>query len=167
MDPFLLKWVHIVSSTLLFGAALGSSIHCWLAHSSREVRTVATVMRTVVAVDWWVVTTTGFIQPASGIFLVQAKGYSFVEPWLLVVYALYTIVSLLWFLVAWLQIKCRNMARAASSWDSLPDDYHRYMLWWLRSALPAFCSALIIFLAHCGQATAVVKLKIKVWQGLK
>lgn len=145
MDPFILKWVHIVSSTLLFGAALGSSIHCWLAHSSREVRTVATVMRTVVAVDWWVVTTTGFIQPASGILLVQAKGYSFLEPWLLVAYALYTIVSLLWFVVAWLQIKCRNMARAASSWDALPDDYHRYMRLWLWTAGPAFTSALIIF----------------------
>ena len=145
MDPFLLKWVHIVSSTLLFGAALGSSIHCWFAHTSREVRTVATVMRTVVAVDWWVVTTTGFIQPASGLLLVQAKGYSYLEPWLLVAYGLYTIVSLLWFWVAWLQIKCRNMARAAASWEALPDDYHRYMGQWLRAAASAFCCALVIF----------------------
>lgn len=145
MDPFLLKWVHIVSSTLLFGAALGSSIHCWRAHSTHEVRTVAAVMRTVVAVDWWVVTTTGFIQPASGFLLVHAKGYSFLEPWLIVVYALYMIVSLLWFVVAWLQIKCRNMARAASSWDALPDDYHRNMRLWLWTASAAFCSALVIF----------------------
>ena len=145
MDPFLLKWVHILSSTLLFGAALGSSIHCWRAHSSQEVRTVATVMRTVVAVDWWVVTTTGFIQPASGFLLVETKGYSFFEPWLIVVYVLYTLVSLLWFYVAWLQIKCRNMARAAASWDTLPDDYHQYMRRWLWTAGFAFSSALVIF----------------------
>lgn len=145
MDPSLLKWVHIVSSTLLFGAALGSSIHCWLAHGSQHVRTVANVMRTVVAVDWWVVTTTGFIQPATGIWLVQAKGYSFSESWLLVVYALYTMLSLLWFYVAWLQIKCRNMARTASSWEALPDDYHRYMRQWFWCVVPAFASALVIF----------------------
>lgn len=145
MDPFLLKWVHIVSSTLLFGAALGSSIHCWFAHSSQEVRTVATVMRTVVVVDWWVVTTTGIVQPVSGMFLVQAKGYSFLEPWLLVVYVLYTLVSVLWFVVAWLQIKCRNMARSASSWEALPEDYHRSMRLWLWLAGFAFFSALIIF----------------------
>ncbi len=145
MDPFFLTWVHIVSSTLLFGAALGSSIHCWIAHSSRQVRTIATVMRTVVGIDWWVVTTTGFIQPLSGILLVQAKGYSFLEPWLLVAYGLYTLVTLLWFVVAWLQIRCRNMARVAPTWEALPANYHRYMRLWLWTASPAFASALIIF----------------------
>ncbi len=145
MDPFLLKWVHIVSSTLLFGAALGSSIHYWLAHTTQEVRTIASVMRTVVAMDWWVVTTTGLIQPASGILLVQANGHSFSEPWLLVTYALYTIVSLIWFYVAWLQIRCRNMARAASTWDALPIEYHRSMQRWLWCAGTAFVLALVIF----------------------
>ncbi len=106
---------------------------------------MATVMRTVVAVDWWVVTTTGFIQPATGLLLVQAKGYSYWEPWLLVTYGLYTFVSLLWFRVAWLQIRCRNMARTASSWEVLPDDYHRFMRQWLWAASLAFLCALVIF----------------------
>ncbi|MEM8686120.1 MAG: DUF2269 family protein, partial [Pseudomonadota bacterium] len=63
----------------------------------------------------------------------------------LVTYGLYTIVSLLWFWVAWLQIKCRNMARTAANWETLPDDYHRFMRHWLWAASSAFCCALVIF----------------------
>ncbi|MEM7426099.1 MAG: DUF2269 domain-containing protein [Pseudomonadota bacterium] len=145
MDPFVLKWVHIVSSTLLFGAALGSSLHCWVTHRSQEVRAIATVMRTVVLVDIWVVFTTGFIQPASGLLLVQQKGYSFWEPWLIVTYVLYTVVTVMWIIVGLLQIRCRDMARAAPSWDSLPDRYHNSMRLWAELVVPSFAIALVIF----------------------
>lgn len=141
----LLKWVHIVSSTLLFGAALGSSKYCWLTHKSQEVRAIATVLSTVVTVDWLVVTTTGFIQPASGLLLMQAKGYGLWEPWLVTAYVLYVIVTFLWFIVAWLQIQCRNMVRIASSWKALPDGYHANMRLWAQLATPTFALALVIF----------------------
>lgn len=145
MDPFVLKWVHIISSTLLFGAALGSSLHCWAAHRSGEVRVLATVLRMVVLIDIWLVFTTGFIQPASGLLLVQQKGYSFWEPWLIVTYVLYAAVTVMWIVVAFLQIKCRDMARAASSWDALPARYHGHMRSWAWLVVPSFLIALIIF----------------------
>ena len=145
MDPFVLKWVHIISSTLLFGAALGSSLHCWAAHRSQEVRVAATVFRTVVLIDIWVVFTTGFIQPASGLLLVQQKGYSFWEPWLITTYALYAAVTVMWIVVAVLQIRCRDMARAAASWEALPAKYHDQMRRWFQLVVPSFLIALIIF----------------------
>ncbi len=145
MDPSILKWVHVVSSTLLFGAALGSSIHCWATHRSREVRAIATVMRTVVIVDIWVVFTTGFIQPASGFLLVLEKGYSFWESWLLVTYLLYAIVTIMWIAVGFLQIRCRDMARAAPTWPDLPAAYHTSMRRWFQLAAPSFAIALVIF----------------------
>ena len=63
-------------------------------------------------VDIWVVFTTGFIQPATGLLLVQQKGYTFWEPWLIVTYVLYFLVTVMWIAVGVVQIRCRDMARA-------------------------------------------------------
>ena len=105
---------------------------------------MATVMRTVVLVDIWVVFTTGFIQPASGLLLVQQTGYSFWESWLIITYVLYAAVTVMWIVVGLLQIKIRDTARAASSWDGLPETYHANMRLWGWLVVPSFALALNI-----------------------
>ena len=41
MDYFTLKWIHILSSTLLLGTGLGIAFFMWMAHLSRDARAIA------------------------------------------------------------------------------------------------------------------------------
>jgi uncharacterized membrane protein len=49
MDGYvLLKYVHVISSTLLFGTGLGTAFHGWMAHRSGDRAAIAVVGRNVV-----------------------------------------------------------------------------------------------------------------------
>lgn len=46
-----LKWLHILSSTVLFGFGAGTAYYMWSAHLTGEAATVARVGRMVVRAD--------------------------------------------------------------------------------------------------------------------
>ena len=48
MNYLIAKWLHVLSSTLLFGTGLGSAYYMFFASRTRDPRTVATVVRYVV-----------------------------------------------------------------------------------------------------------------------
>ena len=66
MEYMVLKWLHVLSSTLLFGAGLGSAYYMFFASLTRDPRTIAHVVRRVVIADWLFTTTTIVFQPLSG-----------------------------------------------------------------------------------------------------
>jgi uncharacterized membrane protein len=47
-----LKFVHIVSSTLLFGTGLGTAFFMWMSHRSGNVPAIANAARLTVLADW-------------------------------------------------------------------------------------------------------------------
>ena len=65
------KWLHILSSTLLFGTGLGSAYYMFFASLSGDARTVAHVVRYVVIADWLFTTTTIVFQPLSGLYMLH------------------------------------------------------------------------------------------------
>lgn len=140
MDLYLLtKWVHIVSSTILFGFGAGTAWYFWCAHLTRDAATIASVGRMVVRADWIFTGTSGVIQPASGLLLVHLVGYSLAESWLLASYALYVLAFACWAPVVVLQIRAQRLAQAAAkSGTPLGPDYDRAMLHWFVLGWPAF-----------------------------
>ena len=48
----LLKWIHIVSATILFGAGIGSAIHLFMANRRGKVEEIYIATRTVVLTDY-------------------------------------------------------------------------------------------------------------------
>lgn len=136
---FLLKWVHILSSTVLFGFGAGTAWYFWNAHLSGDANTVAKVGRMVVRADWIFTGGSGLVQPISGILLAQAAGYSLTESWLVAAYALYALAFACWAPVAWLQIRATQLAeQAAAQGTALGADYRRVMRWWFVLGWPAF-----------------------------
>ena len=66
MIPYLLlKTLHILSSTLLFGTGLGSAYYAWRAWKSAQVATIATTFRHLVAADWLFTTPTAILLEAT------------------------------------------------------------------------------------------------------
>ncbi len=147
MDSYLLvRLIHILSATLLFGTGLGSAFYMWRAHKSGDVRVIASVARNVVLADWLFTTPAVIIQPISGLWLVSTRGYALIEPWILISLLLFALAGVCWLPVVWLQVQMRNLAEmAARGQTALDARYHRYMRVWFLLGWPAFAAVLIIF----------------------
>jgi len=142
----LVKTIHILSATILFGTGLGTAFHMWFAHLDGDPRTVATVARNVVRADFWFTTPAVIVQPVSGIALIHLSGLDAGAPWLMAVYGLYLLIGLCWLPVVWLQIRTRDLAvAAADAGTPLPPEYHRVMRLWFGLGWPAFLGTMAIF----------------------
>lgn len=147
MDTYpLLKLVHILSATLLFGTGLGSAFYLWRAHVSAEVATIAAVSRHVVLADWMFTLPAVILQPLTGLWMVQLAGNSLMELWILLAFAFFGLAGACWLPVVWLQIQIRDMAASAQlNGTPLPQRYHRYMAIWFTLGWPAFMAVLAAF----------------------
>lgn len=142
----LLKTLHILSSTLLFGTGLGSAYYAWRAWKSAQVTTIATTFRHLVAADWMFTTPTAVIQPLSGLAMVHLGGWPLGQRWLLLALVLYVLAGLCWLPVVWLQIRVRDLAvQAERDGTPLPAIAGRYMAWWFALGWPAFAAFVVIF----------------------
>ena len=77
MDHLLLiKWLHILSSTVLFGTGLGTAFFLWSAHLTGDARTIASVAKITVRADWLFTATSGIVQPVTGLALAHGYGHA-------------------------------------------------------------------------------------------
>jgi uncharacterized membrane protein len=147
MDGYLvLKCVHILSSTVLFGFGAGTAYYFWSAHRTGDARMISRVGRMVVRADWIFTGTSGVVQPASGVLLAMAAGYSLDESWLIVTYGLYVLAFACWAPVVWLQIRATELAtEAAEASAALPPAYGLAMRWWFALGWPAFLALVGVY----------------------
>lgn len=147
MDPYLtLKWLHILSSTVLFGTGIGTAFQMVWAMRSGKVETVHSVASGVVVADWIFTTPAGLVQPVTGLWLAHLAGYSFWEPWLIVTYAAYVLAFACWLPVVGLQRRIRDLAFTALQEKApLPADIHRLYRSWFILGWPAFAALVAVF----------------------
>jgi len=139
------KWLHIVSSTVLFGTGFGIAFFFVRAQRTGNVAIIASVGRDVVLADAVFTAAAVVIQPASGIALALMAGYPLSSPWLLLSIAMYFLVGACWLPVVWLQVWMRDLAVAAAASSSpLPLAYKKYYRWWFALGWPAFIGVLFI-----------------------
>lgn len=142
----LVKWVHILSSTLLFGTGLGIAFFMWTAHRRGDPAHIAATARTVVIADACFTAPAVALQFATGWWLANMLGIPLHASWLKWALVLFFVVGACWLPVVWLQIRARDLAqRAAADALPLPVAYHRAMRWWFWLGWPAFLGVLAIF----------------------
>ncbi len=141
-----LKYIHIVSSTILFGTGLGTACCMVFANRTGDKEIIAASCRYVVFADWIFTVPSGFIQPASGFLMIYLAGYSLSLFWIWASIIGYLIAAFSWFPVVLLQIKMRDLAiKAIKEKSTLPPLYFRYYKYWFCLGWPAFISLLIVF----------------------
>ena len=146
MTYLVVKWLHILSSTLLFGTGLGSAFYLFFASRTRDPRVIAQVARLVVIADWSFTTPTVILQPATGFALAHMAGWPLSTPWLAVSLALFVFAGACWLPVVWLQIRMAAIAaQAHRDAASLPPLYARYQRWWELLGYPAFAAMVVVF----------------------
>ena len=141
------KWLHVLSSTMLFGTGIGSAFYLLLATLGRDARAVATVSRYVVITDWVFTATTAVFQPLSGFWLMHlAGGMPVATPWIAWSLALYVLAIACWLPVVWIQLRLRDLsAGAAAEGAVLPPAFWRFFGWWVSLGCVAFVAFLLIF----------------------
>ena len=141
----LLRWLHVVGATLLFGTGLGIAFFMLLAHRTRDPAAVAHVAGTVVVADGLFTAMAAVAQPITGYALARLIGWPLTEGWLLLSLVLYALTGAFWLPVLWVQRRMRDLARtAAAAGEPLPPAYHRLFRIWFASGWPAFLSVLAI-----------------------
>lgn len=146
MEYLLVKWIHVLSSTVLFGTGLGSAFYMYFTNRSGEVRAIAIVTRRVVIADWLFTTPTAIIQPLTGFWLVNLANLPWTSGWILWSLVLYAIAGACWLPVVWMQVRMAAMAgRAAQACEPLPARFWRYHRLWTALGWPAFIAFVAIF----------------------
>ena len=146
MEYVVVKWLHILSSTFLFGTGIGSAWYMLFANISRDVRAIAVVSRNVVIADWVFTATTAIIQPATGFYMIHLAGYPLHSTWIMWSIALYVLAGACWLPVVWIQMRLRDLAaEAVRTHTDLPPQYWRLFKTWVALGVPAFIAFVVIF----------------------
>lgn len=146
MEYLIVKWLHILSSTLLFGTGIGSAFYLLFASLSRDTQAIAFITRYVVIADWLFTATTVVMQPLTGFYMLHLSGIPMSSRWVLWSLVLYAIAIACWLPVVWLQVQMRNLAQHATAKDTaLPDLYWRYFRRWVTLGFPAFFAFVVVF----------------------
>ncbi|MFL6581219.1 MAG: DUF2269 family protein [Burkholderiales bacterium] len=146
MEYQIIKWLHVLSSTLLFGTGLGSAYYMFFASRTRDPRVIAVVVRHVVIADWLFTATSVVFQPLSGFYLAYLAGFPLNSRWIVWSIMLYLVAGACWLPVVWMQIRMRDMAvHAIQQGQALPPLYQRYLKRWVLLGIPAFGALVAVF----------------------
>lgn len=146
MEYTVVKWLHILSSTLLFGTGIGSAYYMFFASLSRDPHAAAIVIRYVVRADWSFTAPTILFQPISGYYLLRAAGYAMDSGWIRWSLGLYLLAVLCWLPVVWIQIRMRDLAaQAVRRGTSLSRSFWQFFWLWVALGTVAFFAFVAVF----------------------
>jgi len=146
MEFLLLKWLHILSATLMFGTGLGTAFYKWTTDRSGDVRAIAIVMERVVLADWLFTTPTVVLQPITGLRMAQMAGWPLTQGWVAWALGLYLLAGACWLPVVVLQLRMRTQARSAVAGNTgLPERYWRDAQLWFWLGVPAFSAVIAVY----------------------
>ena len=147
MDPYpLVKTLHIVSATILFGTGVGIANFMFFGHRSRLPQERAFAARMTVQADLLFTLPAVILQPLTGAWLVWHDGFPWNDTWLLVTYGLYALAGACWLPVVLIQMRMKTMLEAQAHGE--PFDaatYNRLFRAWFALGWPAFVGLLVIF----------------------
>ncbi|WP_020408379.1 DUF2269 family protein [Hahella ganghwensis] len=142
----LVKTLHILSATVLFGTGLGIAFFMFRSMWSKDIQQKLYAVQSTVLADYLFTLPAVVVQPVSGAWLVWYLGFDWMSPWLMMTYALYALAGAYWIPVVWIQIQLRKLVEeSARTGEQLPVRYHRLFRLWVLLGWPAFTSLVIIF----------------------
>jgi uncharacterized membrane protein len=145
MSYLVLKYVHVLGAIVILGTGAGIAFFMLVAHRSGDPAHIARTAATVVLADAVFTATAVVVQPLTGALLLHETAGSWTAGWILVSLVLYAVAAVFWLPVVWMQMRMRDLARAAvASRSPLPAAYHRLFRLWFWFGFPGFGSVLAI-----------------------
>ncbi|MCE7869257.1 DUF2269 domain-containing protein [bacterium CPR1] len=146
MSYLWLKWLHILSATLMLGTGLGSAYYKYFTVRSGNVQAMAVVLRLVVLADILFTIPSVILQPLTGLAMAGMAHQPLTRLWILGSIIGYFVAGACWLPAFWLQLKMKDMAQiAATRGAPLPPRFHRYGRIWALLGIPAFGAMLVVY----------------------
>ena len=147
MDAYsLVKTLHIISATIVFGTGVGIASFLFFGHRSAVPAERAFAARMTVRADFLFTLPAVIVQPLSGAWLVVHGGFPWNDDWLLATYALYALAAACWIPVVAIQIRMKAMLEAHARGGAFDEArYRRLFHWWFALGWPAFGGLIIVF----------------------
>lgn len=146
MIYLLVKWLHVLSATLLFGTGLGSAFFVLVARRRGHLAGLHGALCTVILADWLFTTPAVLIQLGTGLYLAHGLGLAPTEGWVGLALLLYLFVGACWLPVVALQYRLRAICAAAlKDGAPLPAAFTPLWRWWVALGSLAFPVMLVIF----------------------
>jgi uncharacterized membrane protein len=145
MTYLVLKFLHVIGAVVILGTGSGIAFFMLMAHLSRDAGFVARTAGVVVLADLIFTTTAVIAQPVTGYLLVRETGFAFTQAWLAASLVLYLVAGAFWLPVVWMQLRMRDLAKAAAARGSdLPPTYRRLFRLWFAFGFPGFGAVIAI-----------------------
>lgn len=142
----LLKTIHVVSSTVLFGTGLGIAFFMFRSYFTDDLHQKLYAAENTVLADYLFTFPAVIVQPLTGLWLVDAAGYEWNEFWLLITYCIYAVAGACWLPVVWIQIQLKKMLiRSTATGTPLPHKYQKLFRIWFLLGWPAFIGLIVVF----------------------
>jgi uncharacterized membrane protein len=146
MDAIIVKWVHILGSTILFGTGLGSAFYLFAANRQKNVVHIYLAVKHAVVADWLLIAPAVVMQLVTGMYLVHLDGFRLTDFWVAAGLALFAFIGVCWLPAVWMQIRMRDLAYAAMlKNENLPERFWRLDRWWIILGLLAFAAVIVVF----------------------
>ncbi len=142
MDSYsLIKLIHIISASILFGTGIGTAFFMLRAHLSGNPEAMAVTTRNVVLADWIFTTPAVVIQATTGLWLTFQLSIPLGSVWFIMVVSLFAVIGICWIPVVRIQIRIRNIIANGGG----RADYQNLMKTWVALGVPALISILILY----------------------
>lgn len=141
-----IKTLHILSATVLFGTGLGIAFFMFMAQRHKDINVRAFAAKLTVTADTYFTFPAAIAQPLTGAYLLYLSGLPVFSPWLSLSYVLYIVAGACWLPVVLIQISIRNQLLHCQQ-QNLPPPlrYTTLIRWWFWLGWPAFLSFIGIF----------------------
>lgn len=140
-----LKWLHVVGATVLFGTGIGTAFHFWHTLRTGSVAAIAASARATVLADWLFTLVSGVLQPVTGVLLALAAGYPLSSTWIVASVALYVVAGACWVPVVFIQLRIRAIAERCERENSAPGaQFDSLARRWFYLGWPAFIALAIV-----------------------
>ena len=140
------KVLHILSSTVLFGTGLGIAFFMFRSHFTSDVNEKLYAARSTVIADYLFTLPAVVAQPLTGMWLVWYGGFNWMDWWLVTTYIIFVIAGFCWLPVIWIQIRLKTMLESSvKNGTELPGLYYTYFRLWFMLGWPAFIGLVVVF----------------------
>lgn len=147
MDLYpLVKTLHIISATIVFGTGIGIANFMFFGHRSVSTQERLFAARMTVKADFLFTLPSVIIQPLSGAWLVWHTGFRWDDYWLVLTYALYLLAGACWVPVVIIQMRMKTMLEAQLRGDTFDAERYNWLFRiWFVLGWPAFGGLVVIF----------------------
>ncbi len=142
----IIRTLHILSSTILFGTGIGIAFFMFRSHFTNNIHEKLYAARNTVLADYLFTLPAVIAQPVTGLWLVWLGDYDWMEFWLVITYMIYIIAGICWLPVVWIQIELKKILRqSVADKTELPARYFALFKIWFILGWPAFIGLVAVF----------------------